>query len=97
MFNLTVIGCVIFPQGHHGGALRLRLRPGHPVHGRQGPAPLAAGVVGGASARTRPVGGVQRRGAPGGAAATAAQPARAGLLPAGAVPHGPVHMEEAPL
>ena len=86
-------------QGHSGGALRIRLRAGHPVLGQQGPPALPDRR----RRRRRPAeapgleGDLQRAGAAGGAAFPGTQPASAVLLPAGPEPHGALHLEEAAL
>lgn len=87
----------MFVQGNAGGALRLRLRSGNPVHGHQGPAAIPDHHYGCQTEEQGIVGDLQRFGSAGRAAVPCPQPARALRVSADPDAHGSVHLEEASL
>ncbi|XP_064874784.1 GPI ethanolamine phosphate transferase 2-like isoform X3 [Oncorhynchus nerka] len=84
-------------QGDDEGTLRVRLHPGHLLHGLQGPAEVPGHHSRRPTEEQGIVGNLQWCGSVGGPVVPGTQPAGAMLLPAGPVPDGPVHLEEAPL
>lgn len=91
------LAVIFLLQGNRGGALCLRLHPGHPLHRHQRPAAVADRHSRRRAEEPGLMGDLQRLGVVGFAAVSRSQPAGPVLLPVDPDLNGSVHLEEAPL